>query len=41
MSSKRLDNAYAAAKVQNFDNSSKFILFSDCHGGDNSLPMIL
>jgi predicted phosphodiesterase len=37
MSSKfRLDRAYKNAKVVNFDNSSKFILFSDCHRGDNS-----
>ena len=35
-SKKRLDNAYATAKVVTFDNSSKFILFSDCHRGDNS-----
>ncbi|CAH8284832.1 calcineurin-like phosphoesterase family protein [Mariniflexile fucanivorans] len=37
MSSKsRLDNAYKKAKIINFDDSSKFILFSDCHRGDNS-----
>jgi predicted phosphodiesterase len=37
MSSKfRLDRAYKNAKVVNFDDSSKFILFSDCHRGDNS-----
>ena len=37
MSSKtRLDNAYKHAKVVNFNDSSKFILFSDCHRGDNS-----
>ena len=37
MSSKtRLDRAYATAKIIDFDNSSKFILFSDCHRGDNS-----
>tara|TARA_R110002073_G_scaffold157738_2_gene313155 strand:- start:22141 stop:23037 length:897 start_codon:yes stop_codon:yes gene_type:complete len=35
-SKKRLDNAYKNAKVIAFDNSSKFILFSDCHRGDNS-----
>ncbi|MFT5847674.1 MAG: putative phosphodiesterase [Psychroserpens sp.] len=35
-SKKRLDRAYATAKVVNFDNTSKFILFSDCHRGDNS-----
>ena len=37
MSSKtRLDRAYKNAKVINFNDSSKFILFSDCHRGDNS-----
>ncbi len=35
-SKKRLDRAYANAKVVSFDDSSKFILFSDCHRGDNS-----
>ncbi|OEK09766.1 serine/threonine protein phosphatase [Flavivirga aquatica] len=35
-SKKRLDNAYRTAKVINFDDTSKFILFSDCHRGDNS-----
>ncbi len=33
---KKLDKAYATAKVIDFDNASKFILFSDCHRGDNS-----
>ena len=33
---KRLDKAYNNAKVIAFDNTSKFILFSDCHRGDNS-----
>lgn len=33
---KRLDKAYNKAKVIPFNNSSKFILFSDCHRGDNS-----
>jgi len=33
---KRLDNAYTKAKRIPFDNTSKFILFSDCHRGDNS-----
>jgi hypothetical protein len=32
----RLSRAYENAKVVPFDNSSKFILFSDCHRGDNS-----
>lgn len=37
MSSKfRLSRAYERAKVISFDNTSKFILFSDCHRGDNS-----
>ncbi|MFL0353485.1 metallophosphoesterase family protein [Xanthomarina sp. GH4-25] len=35
-SKKRLDRAYKNAKIINFDDSSKFILFSDCHRGDNS-----
>ncbi|GAA4294301.1 metallophosphoesterase family protein [Aestuariibaculum suncheonense] len=33
---KRLDNAHNTAKIISFDDSSKFILFSDCHRGDNS-----
>jgi len=32
----RLTRAYNEAKVVPFDDSSKFILFSDCHRGDNS-----
>ncbi len=37
MSSKtRLDKAYKSAKRVPFDETSKFILFSDCHRGDNS-----
>ncbi len=37
MSSKtRLDRAYKNAKRISFDDTSKFILFSDCHRGDNS-----
>ena len=35
-SKKRLNNAYKNAKIIDFDDSSKFILFSDCHRGDNS-----
>ncbi|KJD33804.1 serine/threonine protein phosphatase [Tamlana nanhaiensis] len=35
-SRKRLDNAYKNAKIVEFDDDSKFILFSDCHRGDNS-----
>ena len=33
---KRLDKAYQNAHVVPFDDDSKFILFSDCHRGDNS-----
>ncbi|WP_028283245.1 metallophosphoesterase family protein [Olleya marilimosa] len=33
---KKLDRAYNNAKVVAFDDDSKFILFSDCHRGDNS-----
>ncbi|WP_178986726.1 metallophosphoesterase family protein [Winogradskyella helgolandensis] len=37
MSSKtRLDRAYNTAKRLKFDDTSKIILFSDCHRGDNS-----
>ncbi len=32
----RLDRAYKNAHTITFDDSSKFILFSDCHRGDNS-----
>lgn len=32
----RLDRAYEKAKIIPFDNDSKFIIFSDCHRGDNS-----
>ncbi len=35
-SDNRLNNAYKRAKIIAFDDSSKFILFSDCHRGDNS-----
>jgi predicted phosphodiesterase len=35
-SDSRLTRAYKNAKVIPFDDSSKFILFSDCHRGDNS-----
>ncbi|WP_378179226.1 serine/threonine protein phosphatase [Aquimarina sp. SS2-1] len=35
-SQSRLDRAYKNAKVITFDDRSKFILFSDCHRGDNS-----
>jgi UDP-2,3-diacylglucosamine pyrophosphatase LpxH len=33
---KKLMNLYTSSKVVEFDESSKFILFSDCHRGDNS-----
>ena len=32
----RFSNAYRLAKRIEFDDSSKFIVFSDCHRGDNS-----
>lgn len=32
----RLTRAYKTAKVVSFNNASKFVLFSDCHRGDNS-----
>ena len=35
-SDNRVNNAYKRAKTIAFDDSSKFILFSDCHRGDNS-----
>ena len=35
-SSFRLTRAYQKAKMVPFDDTSKFILFSDCHRGDNS-----
>lgn len=35
-SNSRLSRAYNNAKVISFDDTSKFILFSDCHRGDNS-----
>ncbi|MEP2240049.1 MAG: metallophosphoesterase [Maribacter sp.] len=35
-SDSRLNRAYKNAKVIPFDDASKFILFSDCHRGDNS-----
>ncbi|NER14633.1 serine/threonine protein phosphatase [Leptobacterium flavescens] len=35
-SHKRLSRAFENAKIVEFDDSSKFILFSDCHRGDNS-----
>ena len=35
-SQKRLSRAYQNARHISFDDTSKFILFSDCHRGDNS-----
>lgn len=35
-SKKKLDKAYSKAKRISFNDNSKFILFSDCHRGDNS-----
>ena len=35
-SQSRLDRAFKNAKTIPFNNASKFILFSDCHRGDNS-----
>lgn len=35
-SNQRLSRAYEKAKIIGFDDSTKFILFSDCHRGDNS-----
>lgn len=35
-SATRLSRAYENAKIIPFDDDSKFILFSDCHRGDNS-----
>ena len=35
-SNSRLTKAYRNAKIILFDDTSKFILFSDCHRGDNS-----
>jgi predicted phosphodiesterase len=35
-SSKRISRAYETARRISFDNDSKFIIFSDCHRGDNS-----
>ncbi len=32
----RLDRAFANAKIISFNDTDKFILFSDCHRGDNS-----
>jgi hypothetical protein len=34
---RRLMKAYKNARVETFDDTSRFIIFSDCHRGDNSL----
>ena len=34
---KKLTHAYKNAKTEYFDNQSKYILFSDCHRGDDSI----
>lgn len=34
---KRLTRAYINAKVEYFDNQSRYIFFSDCHRGDDSV----
>ncbi len=34
---KRLNQAYREARVEYFDENSRYIIFSDCHRGDNSL----
>lgn len=33
----RLSQAYAEARIEYFDENSRYIIFSDCHRGDNSL----
>ena len=35
-SQSRLDKAFKNAKIIDFDDSDKFIFFSDCYRGDNS-----
>ncbi len=34
---RRLTNAYKSARVEYFDENSKYIFFSDCHRGDDSV----
>ena len=34
LAEKRLTEAYNNAKIEYFDNHSKYIFFSDCHRGD-------
>ncbi|ERK30659.1 metallophosphoesterase [Clostridium intestinale] len=33
---KRLNEAYNNARIEEFDNNSKYIFFSDCHRGENT-----
>jgi UDP-2,3-diacylglucosamine pyrophosphatase LpxH len=37
LTDKRLTEAYSSAKLEYFDETSRYIIFSDCHRGDNSL----
>lgn len=34
---KRLTNAFLNAKIEYFDNNSRYVFFSDCHRGDDSV----
>jgi hypothetical protein len=34
---RRLTEAYKGAKVEYFDENSRYIFFSDCHRGDDSV----
>lgn len=36
LAEKRLTEAYKNAKIEYFDNNSKYIFFSDCHRGDGT-----
>ena len=36
LAKKRLTKAYNNAKIEYFDNNSKYIFFSDCHRGDST-----
>lgn len=36
LAEKRLTEAYNNAKIEYFDNNSKYIFFSDCHRGDGT-----
>lgn len=33
---KRLNEAYNNARIEEFDDNSKYIFFSDCHRGENT-----